>query len=101
MIRRPPRSTLFPYTTLFRSLLDENASWDRYQCFGLGRAVIVQFSRGCPHKCTYCGQRGFWMKWRHRDPLALADEIEWLVTKRGVRFITLADENPTTLPGPW
>src|SRR2546422_5352414 len=24
MIRRPPRSTLFPYTTLFRS---ENASW--------------------------------------------------------------------------
>src|SRR5258707_9522918 len=24
MIRRPPRSTLFPYTTLFRSELDEN-----------------------------------------------------------------------------
>src|SRR3989454_2099119 len=24
MIRRPPRSTLFPYTTLFRSLLAEN-----------------------------------------------------------------------------
>src|SRR5258708_11476357 len=24
MIRRPPRSTLFPYTTLFRSPLDEN-----------------------------------------------------------------------------
>src|SRR2546429_5051158 len=24
MIRRPPRSTLFPYTTLFRSLLDAN-----------------------------------------------------------------------------
>src|SRR2546430_8882953 len=24
MIRRPPRSTLFPYTTLFRSLVPEN-----------------------------------------------------------------------------
>src|SRR5260370_26411857 len=24
MIRRPPRSTLFPYTTLFRSKLDRN-----------------------------------------------------------------------------
>src|SRR3712207_7431170 len=24
MIRRPPRSTLFPYTTLFRSLLEED-----------------------------------------------------------------------------
>src|SRR3712207_8851603 len=25
MIRRPPRSTLFPYTTLFRSLVDRGA----------------------------------------------------------------------------
>src|SRR2546430_17553694 len=25
MIRRPPRSTLFPYTTLFRSLISANA----------------------------------------------------------------------------
>src|SRR3712207_8839698 len=24
MMRRPPRSTLFPYTTLFRSLLEQN-----------------------------------------------------------------------------
>src|SRR2546422_1567128 len=27
MIRRPPRSTLFPYTTLFRSPLCSLASW--------------------------------------------------------------------------
>src|SRR5260370_15641015 len=26
MIRRPPRSTLFPYTTLFRSFVNETAS---------------------------------------------------------------------------
>src|SRR2546430_9074901 len=26
MIRRPPRSTLFPYTTLFRSLVSERSS---------------------------------------------------------------------------
>src|SRR2546429_3321823 len=29
MIRRPPRSTLFPYTTLFRSPMGWN-SWDAY-----------------------------------------------------------------------
>src|SRR5260221_1778485 len=29
MIRRPPRSTLFPYTTLFRSSLDTAASKSR------------------------------------------------------------------------
>jgi len=82
-------------------LLDANGSWDKYQCFGMGRAVIVQLSRGCPHQCTYCGQRGFWMKWRHRDPVGLVDELEWLAKKRGVRFVTLADENPTTMPGVW
>src|SRR2546430_6132732 len=27
MIRRPPRSTLFPYTTLFRSPWDSSAIW--------------------------------------------------------------------------
>src|SRR2546427_8769379 len=37
MIRRPPRSTLFPYTTLFRSLLGE-------QEFGLtSKTAITSF----------------------------------------------------------
>src|SRR5256885_8013713 len=36
MIRRPPRSTLFPYTTLFRSLLLEHPHHGRGQ---LGRAI--------------------------------------------------------------
>src|SRR2546422_8516283 len=36
MIRRPPRSTLFPYTTLFRSIAD--ALWDA-QVMRIGDAV--------------------------------------------------------------
>src|SRR5947207_11760980 len=28
MLRRPPRSTLFPYTTLFRSHVCERMAWD-------------------------------------------------------------------------
>src|SRR2546422_6078231 len=32
MIRRPPRSTLFPYTTLFRSFVQ--AVFMRYACMG-------------------------------------------------------------------
>src|SRR3712207_7925838 len=34
MIRRPPRSTLFPYTTLFRSKEDD--TWNSGQCEGSG-----------------------------------------------------------------
>src|SRR2546428_9289418 len=36
MIRRPPRSTLFPYTTLFRSA----ANWQRPGCRNLPRPRV-------------------------------------------------------------
>src|SRR2546427_9136550 len=36
MIRRPPRSTLFPYTTLFRSAAVETA-FGRIAAIGIGR----------------------------------------------------------------
>src|SRR2546429_3103403 len=32
MIRRPPRSTLFPYTTLFRSMISAGRSPKRSRC---------------------------------------------------------------------
>src|SRR5437868_13892364 len=35
MIRRPPRSTLFPYTTLFRSLCGANGVMGLYGCIAL------------------------------------------------------------------
>ena len=44
----------------------------RYSYWGGKRAVVMQFSRGCPHLCNYCGQRGFWTRWRHRDPVKFA-----------------------------
>src|SRR5258708_26629301 len=40
MIRRPPRSTLFPYTTLFRSLLAINADQWLY-LFTLGGQRVL------------------------------------------------------------
>src|SRR5256885_4430886 len=35
MIRRPPRSTLFPYTTLFRSLWENNCPRNRPREIGM------------------------------------------------------------------
>lgn len=75
--------------------------WDLYQCWGAGRSAVVQFSRGCPHQCSYCGQRDFWRKWRYRDPEKVAAEIAWLHREKGVNFIDLADENPTSSKRLW
>src|SRR3712207_8573106 len=51
MIRRPPRSTLFPYTTLFRSVLREFAAaadetsegtrWSYVRDLGHARLIVV------------------------------------------------------------
>src|SRR2546430_11182227 len=37
MIRRPPRSTLFPYTTLFRSVSSVSDRCFSYPCYALSR----------------------------------------------------------------
>src|SRR3712207_8156731 len=44
MIRRPPRSTLFPYTTLFRSPVQENYDSSMHMLYeGAIIAVVVVF----------------------------------------------------------
>lgn len=73
----------------------------RYSYYGGKRAVVMQFSRGCPHLCNYCGQRGFWARWRHRNPQKFAQEIAWLHRTHGVELINLADENPTVNKELW
>src|SRR3989454_10893886 len=47
MIRRPPRSTLFPYTTLFRS----DPELRRFQANARGWLKIQD---GCDEHCTFC-----------------------------------------------
>src|SRR2546429_4997378 len=53
MIRRPPRSTLFPYTTLFRSValgdLADGALDLLQRQLEIGRRPVVEFLRQVPH----------------------------------------------------
>jgi anaerobic magnesium-protoporphyrin IX monomethyl ester cyclase len=93
-----PTST--PPAPLIRNLDTFRVGWElidhrRYTYWGNRRAVVVQFSRGCPHVCNYCGQRGFWTRWRHRDPQKFATELARLYRNHGVEVIDFADENPT------
>lgn len=73
----------------------------QYSYWGNRRAVVVQFSRGCPHLCNYCGQKGFWTRWRHRDPVRFARELARLHREQGVEVINFADENPTASRSAW
>lgn len=91
---------------LIRDLDAYRIGWElidhaRYSYWGGMRAVVVQFSRGCPHLCTYCGQRGFWTRWRHRDPVRFAKELGRLSREKGVKVVNFADENPTSSRKAW
>src|SRR5689334_23947598 len=59
MIRRPPRSTLFPYTTLFRSWARWRPSSQRRRCRPRrGEREARARPRGGPHgRCAHGGDR--------------------------------------------
>ena len=104
--RRAGKPFATPPAPMLRDLDQHRTGWElvdltRHSYWGGLRAVVMQFSRGCPHPCTYCGQRGFWTQWRHRDPVAFAKEIAWLHRTHGVQLINLADENPTSSRKAW
>src|SRR2546422_6434794 len=46
MIRRPPRSTLFPYTTLFRSCLHADAEETELRAAESGARAVDEWNRG-------------------------------------------------------
>ncbi|HEX7970485.1 MAG TPA: magnesium-protoporphyrin IX monomethyl ester anaerobic oxidative cyclase, partial [Stellaceae bacterium] len=99
-----PQAT--PAAPMIHDLESVRIGWElidhrRYSYWGGKRAVVVQFSRGCPHLCNYCGQRGFWTRWRHRDPKKLAAEIARLHRDHGVEVFNFADENPSAARKPW
>src|SRR5688572_33081698 len=62
MIRRPPRSTLFPYTTLFRSRIEiENRGNVRREAVPVGREVVRARARAGGREDRRRGE------WRLRD----------------------------------
>jgi anaerobic magnesium-protoporphyrin IX monomethyl ester cyclase len=104
--RENGRPIATPPAAVIRDLDAYRVGWElidhaRYTYWGGLRAVVVQFSRGCPHLCNYCGQRGFWTRWRHREPRRFAAELARLYREHSVRVINFADENPTVSRKAW
>lgn len=85
---RPPIQNLDAYRPGW-----ELVDWSLYRMFGFRRAAGLQFSRGCPLTCSYCGQWMFWKKWRHRSPEDIVEQMKILKNRYGVDYVWFADEN--------
>src|SRR3712207_7645404 len=62
MIRRPPRSTLFPYTTLFRS--DQGGTGPSRLC-----GVALRPALDCPSLGLLCSRERSWRSEEHTSEL--------------------------------
>src|SRR2546425_7744625 len=76
MIRRPPRSTLFPYTTLFRS--DQRAA---RSVFPDPHTLVVFRGRSAEH----AGEDGFrlvrFLRWRSEEHTSELQSLAYLVCR--------------------
>src|SRR5262245_45292487 len=105
MIRRPPRSTLFPYTTLFRSLrrvYQARAPFDlalapvpRFDLLGHRPRprLTVQTQRGCPLACEFCGASRLLGPYRVKPVANVARELAALTALVPNPVLELADDN--------
>lgn len=65
----------------------------RYRFFVLHSFCTVLASRGCPFKCTFCAERGFWGDgWRPRDPVLVGEELELLCQKYARESVWFGDD---------
>src|SRR3712207_8767516 len=72
MIRRPPRSTLFPYTTLFRSQGAGSKPSERVTC-----SRSIQYHRERTGRDVGCG----WA-WTRTMPCTVSEERSFLIRDR-------------------
>src|SRR3989454_10675740 len=83
MIRRPPRSTLFPYTTLFRSVADLESKFDGTVC-----AILLETIQG--EGGIHPVSEVFWNRARalatQHGALLTADEIQCGLGRTGRYF---------------
>lgn len=70
----------------------ELVDFDQYTLQGV-RAAGIQFGRGCPHSCGFCGQWIFWRRYRRRSPENFVDQIEYLYKEHKITHFWPADEH--------
>src|SRR3712207_7259467 len=90
MIRRPPRSTLFPYTTLFRS--EGSAKMERVEEVTTVEGCGIAGDR-------YCEGTGFWTRYGDVCQVTLieAEDLDYIEGELGIRVKDGQDRKSTRL----
>ncbi len=58
---------------------------------GMGSVSVIT-ARGCPYKCAWCSHSVYGHTHRRRSPVAVVDEIEWLLGQYHPEMLWIADD---------
>lgn len=61
------------------------------QHHGMGSVSLIT-ARGCPYHCRWCSHEVFGKTHRRRNPVLVADELEWLVQRYHPEMAWMADD---------
>ncbi len=54
-------------------------------------ALMVEWSRGCVGRCTFCNINDFWIKYRNKSPKRVFEELDYLVKRHGLTTFNVVD----------
>lgn len=74
----------------------ESANIERYlqnwrEHHGMGSVSLIT-ARGCPYHCRWCSHAVYGKTHRRRDPVAVVDELEWILGRYQPDMIWMADD---------
>jgi anaerobic magnesium-protoporphyrin IX monomethyl ester cyclase len=58
---------------------------------GMGSVSLIT-ARGCPYHCRWCSHEVFGKTHRRRNPVSVADELEWLINRYQPQMAWMADD---------
>jgi len=56
------------------------------------KSATILSSRGCPSRCTFCGNTGLGRRFRPRTPLSFVNELEDLTYSHGIKHFHIVDD---------
>jgi anaerobic magnesium-protoporphyrin IX monomethyl ester cyclase len=75
-----------------RELIDVHRYVDVWrEHHGMGSVSLIT-ARGCPYHCRWCSHEVFGKTHRRRNPIAVADELEWLLDRYQPQMAWMADD---------